>query len=103
MKQFTEEKITIHELVNEVFEPREQVNEMQANLLEQAFILACGDEGQPHVGTGAGGSQSDLPWKDKESGRKVECNDKNALSHSFDECSVEKDVVASNGLVLKLL
>lgn len=70
MKQFTEEKLTVHELVNEVFEPREQVNELQANLLGQAFILACGGEAQPHVGTGAGGSQSDLPWRDKDKRKK---------------------------------
>ncbi len=57
VKQFSEDKITIHELVNEVFEPCEQVSEIQANLLGQAFILACGGEGQIRVGTGSGGSQ----------------------------------------------
>lgn len=66
VKQFSENKITIHELVNEVFEPWEQVSEVQANLLGQAFIFACGGEGQVRVGTGSGGSQSELPWRDKD-------------------------------------
>ncbi len=68
-KQFSEAKITLHELVNEVFEPWEQVNEAQANLLGQAFILACGGEGQVSVGTGSAGSQSELPWRDKDKNR----------------------------------
>jgi len=66
VKQFSENKIIIHELVNEVFEPWEQVSEVQANLLGQAFIFACGGEGQVRVGTGSGGSQSELPWRDKD-------------------------------------
>ena len=60
---------TIHELVNEVFEPQEQVNEAQARLLGAAFTLASGGPAQPHVGTGSGGTQSDLPWRDKENNR----------------------------------
>ena len=59
-------EVTDHESVNEVFEPQEQVNEAQANLLGSAFELAMGRQAQVHVGTGSGGSQSQLPWKDKE-------------------------------------
>ena len=57
---------TDHELVNELFEPQEQVNEAQANLLGAASELAMGGQAQVHVGTGGGGLQSQLPWKDKE-------------------------------------
>ena len=59
-------EVTDHELVNELFEPQEQVNEVQANLLGAAFELAMGGQAQVHIGTGCGGSQSQLPWKDKE-------------------------------------
>ena len=59
-------EVTDHELVNELFEPQEQVNEAQANLLGAAFELAIGGQAQVHIGTGSGGSQSQLPWKDKE-------------------------------------
>ena len=59
-------EVTDHELVNELFEPQEQVNEVQANLLDAAFELAIGGQAQVHIGTGSGGSQSQLPWKDKE-------------------------------------
>lgn len=51
--------------VNEVFEPYEQVNEAQANLLGAAFELATGGTAQAHIGTGGGGSSSELPWRDK--------------------------------------
>lgn len=55
------------ELTNEaflyaVFEPLEQVNEVQARLLGAAFMLASGDPEQVHVGTGGDNSHSDLPW-----------------------------------------
>lgn len=59
---FTKGEATIYELVNEVFEPWEQVNEVQANLLGVAFELAAGGPAQAHVGTGSGGSSSELPW-----------------------------------------
>lgn len=59
---FTKGEATIHELVNEIFEPWEQVNEVQANLLGAAFELAAGGQAQAHVGTGSGGSSSELPW-----------------------------------------
>jgi hypothetical protein len=59
-------EVTDCELVNELFEPQEQVSETQANLLGAAFELAMGGQAQVHVGTGGGGSKSQLPWKDKE-------------------------------------
>jgi hypothetical protein len=55
-------QITDEEFVNTVFEPQEQVNEMQAELLGVAFTLAAGGPAEVHVGTGSGGSSSDLPW-----------------------------------------
>lgn len=58
--------ITLHELVNELFEPWEQVDESQHTLLAIALQTAAGGIPTPHVGTGAGGSTSDLPWNDRE-------------------------------------
>ena len=59
-------QITDEEFVNAVFEPQEQVNEAQAQLLGAAFMLASGGPAQAHVGTSGGGSSSDLPWRDKD-------------------------------------
>lgn len=56
--------MTLHELVNELFEPWEQVDESQHSLLAIALQTAAGGIPTPHVGTGAGGSSSDLPWND---------------------------------------
>ena len=53
--------LTLHELVNELFEPWEQVDESQHSLLAIALQTAAGGISTPHVGTGAGGSSSDLP------------------------------------------
>ena len=58
--------ITLHELINELFEPWEQVDESQHSLLAVALQTAAGGIPTPHVGTGAGGSSSDLPWNDNE-------------------------------------
>ena len=61
-------QITDEEFVNAVFEPQEQVSGKQAELLGAAFTLAAGGPAVSHVGTGGGGSSSDLPWieqKDK--------------------------------------
>ena len=57
-------QITDEEFVNAVFDPQEQVNEIQAQLLGAAFTLAFGGPAEVHVGTGTGGSSSDLPWND---------------------------------------
>ncbi|KAA2376987.1 MobV family relaxase [Alistipes shahii] len=59
-------QITDEEFVNAVFEPQEQVSEKQAELLGAAFTLAAGGPAQVHVGTGSGGSSSELPWRDRE-------------------------------------
>lgn len=61
-ERFSKDEATVYELINEVFEPQEQVNEAQANLLGAAFELAMGGQAQVHVGTGSGGSSSELPW-----------------------------------------
>ncbi len=58
--------MTLHELVNELFEPWEQVDESQHSLLAVALQTAAGGIPTPHVGTDAGGSSSDLPWNDKD-------------------------------------
>lgn len=58
--------ITLHELVNELFEPWEQVDESQHSLLAIALQTAAGGIPAPHVGTGSGGSSSDLPWNDND-------------------------------------
>lgn len=55
------EQVTDEEFVNAVFEPQEQVNEIQTQLLGTAFMLASGRPAEVHVGTGSGGSSSDLP------------------------------------------
>ena len=57
-------KLTNHELVNEIFEPYEQVSQFQAQLLGATFEMLSGDPAQTHVGTG-GGSSSDMPWGEK--------------------------------------
>jgi len=38
---------------------------MQAQLLEASFGLMTGGPAQTHVGTGGGGSSSDMPWGEK--------------------------------------
>lgn len=58
--------LTLHELVNELFEPWEQVDESQHNLLAVALQTASGGLPTPHVCTGADGSSSDLPWNDND-------------------------------------
>lgn len=57
-------QLTDEEFVNAVFEPQEQVNEKQINLLGAAFEIAISGQAQVHVGTGSGGSSSELPWND---------------------------------------
>lgn len=58
--------LTLHELVNELFEPWEQVNESQHSLLAVALQTAAGGIPTPHVSTGIGGSSSNLPWNDQD-------------------------------------
>lgn len=65
LKAFSNGELTEHEFVNACFSAAEQVSEIQANLLSAAIELATGGAAQPHIGTGGGGSTSELPWKDK--------------------------------------
>ena len=58
-------ELTEYELVNEFFEPFEQVSEIQAQLLRATFEMLSGGPAQTHVGTGGGGSSSDMPWGEK--------------------------------------
>lgn len=59
-------EITDEEFVNAVFDPQEQVNGKQAELLGAVFTLAAGGSAEAHVGTGGGDSSSELPWRDKD-------------------------------------
>lgn len=66
-------EITDEEFVNVIFEPQEQVNGRQAELLGAAFTLAADGTAEVHVGAGSGDSSSDLPWgeqKNRKSNRK---------------------------------
>lgn len=69
-RAYQAEELTIEQLVNSVFPANEQVNDEQINLLGTALELLSGGAATPHVGTGSGGSSSDLRWdgKDNESG-----------------------------------
>lgn len=58
-------ELTDEEFVNAIFEPHEQVSEAQALLLGATIMLGSGGPAQAHIGTGGGGSQSDLPWGEK--------------------------------------
>lgn len=63
---FSNGELTGHEFINACFSAAEQVSEVQANLLSAAIELATGGSAQPHVGTGGGGSMSELSWRDKD-------------------------------------
>lgn len=58
-------ELTDEEFVNAIFEPHEQVNEAQIQLLGATFMLASGGPAQTHVGTGSSGARPDLPWREK--------------------------------------
>lgn len=62
---FSNGELTEHEFVNACFSAAEQVSEIQANLLSAAIELTTGGSAQPHVGTGGGGSTSDMPWGER--------------------------------------
>lgn len=66
LKAFSNGELTEHEFINALFTPSEQVNNVQARLLGAALELATGGTAEPHVGTGGGGSTSELPWRDKD-------------------------------------
>lgn len=65
LSQYQSGTLTEEELVNELFPPEEQVNELQLNLLGTMLNLAAGGPATPHVGTGGGGGDSQLHWNDK--------------------------------------
>ena len=58
-------QVTEYELVNEIFEPFEQVNLVQTLLLVATSEMLSGGPAQTHVGTGGGGSSSDNPRGEK--------------------------------------
>ena len=65
IQKYLNGELTDHELVNEFFEPFEQVSQVQAQLLGATFEMLSGGPAQTHVGTGGGGSSSDMPWGEK--------------------------------------
>ena len=65
IQKYLQGELTDHELVNEIFEPFEQISQVQAQLLGATFEMLSGGPAQTHVGTGGGGSSSDMPWGEK--------------------------------------
>ena len=65
IQKYLNGEFTEYELANEIFEPLEQVSQMQAQLLNASLGLMAGGPAQTHVGTGGGGSSSDMPWGEK--------------------------------------
>ena len=70
MQKYLNDESTEYELINAIFEPFDQVNQMQAQLLGVSFGLMTGGPAQAHVGTGGGASSSDMPWREKKGGIK---------------------------------
>jgi hypothetical protein len=66
IQKYLQGELTDHELVNEIFEPFEQVSQVQTQLLDATFEMLSGGPAQTHVGTGGGGSSSNMPWGEKE-------------------------------------
>ena len=58
-------ELTEYELVNKIFEPFEQVSQVQAQLLGVTFEMLSGGPAQSHVGTGGGGSSPEMSWGEK--------------------------------------
>ena len=58
-------ELTEYELVNKIFEPFEQVSQLQTQLLGATFEMLSGGPAQTHAGTGGGGSSSDMPWGER--------------------------------------
>ena len=69
-EKFSKGDATIWELANDVFEPYEQVNEKQAELLGAAMTLLSGGPAQVHIGTGGGGDSPKSPWGEKEKNKR---------------------------------
>lgn len=53
------------ELVNEIFEPFEQVSQVQTQLLGTTFEMPSGGPGQTHIRTGVGSSSSNMYWGER--------------------------------------
>ena len=60
IQKYLNGELTEYELVNEIFEPFEQVNQVQAQLLGATFEMLSGGPAQTHVGTGGGDSSSHM-------------------------------------------
>ena len=73
IQKYLNGELTEYELVNEIFEPFEQVSQVQAQLLATTFEMFSGGPAQTHVGTGGGGSSSDMSWGER--------NDNNLTTH----------------------
>lgn len=65
VQKYQNDEFTEYELINAIFEPFEQVSQMQAQLLDASLGLMAGGPAQTHVGTGGGGSSSDMPWGER--------------------------------------
>ena len=65
IQKYLNGELTEYERDNEIFEPLEQVSQVQAQLLWATFEMLSGGPAQTHVGTGGGGSSSDMPWGEK--------------------------------------
>ena len=65
IQKYLNGELTEYELANEIFEPFEQVSQVQAQLLGATFEMLSGGPAQTHVGTGGGGSSSDMPWGER--------------------------------------
>ena len=67
IQKYLNGELTEYELINEIFEPFEQVSQVQAQLLGATLEMLSGGPAQTHVGTGGGGSSSDMSWGEKKS------------------------------------
>ena len=65
IQKYLNGELTEYELVKEIFEPFEQVSQVQVQLLGAIFEMLSGGPAQTHVGTCGGGSSSDMPWGEK--------------------------------------
>ena len=71
IQKYLNGELTEYELVNEIFEPLEQVSQVQAQLLGATFEMLSGGPAQTHVGTGGGGSSSDMSWEEKKNDNNI--------------------------------
>lgn len=65
IQKYLDGELTEYELINEIFEPFEQVSQVRAQLLGATFEMFSGGPAQTHVGTGGGGSSSDMTWGER--------------------------------------